>query len=94
MHKKLTDSGKRLMATYMQMNAPTLINTIITLELPNHSTKEEFLTGSHELLGYLRSKLHNHEIIIEVVVNEATEKKICLYTSRKIRTFKTNKSSD
>jgi trehalose utilization protein len=73
--QKMTDSGKRLMATYMQMNDPTLNGTTITLELPNHSTKEEFITGYHELLGYLRGKLHNHDITIEVVVNETVENK-------------------
>ena len=73
--QKMVDSGKRLMATYMQMNDPTLNGTKITLELPNQSTKEEFLSGSIELLGYLRGKLHNHDITIEVVVNETTENK-------------------
>ncbi len=73
--QKMTDTGKRLMATYMQMNDPTLNGTTITLELPNQSTKEEFLTGCHELLGYLRGKLHNHDITIEVVVNEIVENK-------------------
>lgn len=73
--KRLTDQGKRLMATYMQMNVPVLNGTTITLELPNESTKEEFQTGYHDLLGYLRGKLHNHDIIIEVKVNETTETK-------------------
>ena len=73
--QRLTDQGKRLMATYMQMNDPVLNGTTITLELPNQSTKEEFLTGHNELLGYLRGKLHNHDITIEVQVNEITETK-------------------
>lgn len=73
--QRLTDQGKRLMATYMLMNDPVLQGTTITLELPNESTKEEFLTGYHDLLGYLRGKLHNHDITIEVKVNESTETK-------------------
>ena len=73
--QRLTDQGKRLMATYMQMNDPVLNDTTITLELPNQSTKEEFLTGYNELLGYLRGKLHNHDITIEVVVNEISTTK-------------------
>ena len=68
--QKMTDAGKRLMATYMQMNDPSLNGTTITLELPNQSTKEEFLSGCHELIGYLRGKLHNHDITIDVRVNE------------------------
>jgi hypothetical protein len=71
--QKMTDSGKRLLATYMQMNDPTLNGATITLELPNQSKKEEFLSGCHELLGYLRGKLHNHDIDIHIVVDENIE---------------------
>jgi hypothetical protein len=35
----------------MQMNDPVLKGTLITLELPNESTKEEFLSGINEILG-------------------------------------------
>ncbi|MEZ4854171.1 DNA polymerase III subunit gamma/tau [Flavobacterium sp.] len=73
--QRLTDQGKMLMATYMKMNDPVLNGTTIELCLPNNSTKEEFLSGVNELLGYLRGKLHNHDIAIEVIVNESTEKK-------------------
>ena len=86
--QKMTDSGKRLMATYMQMNDPTLNGTTITLELPNQSTKEEFLTGCHELIGYLRGKLHNHDITIEVVVNETTENKYAFTPQEKFERLK------
>ena len=86
--QKMVDSGKRLMATYMQMNDPTLNGTKITLELPNQSTKEEFLSGSIELLGYLRGKLHNHDITIEVVVNETTENKYAFTPQEKFERLK------
>lgn len=86
--QKMTDTGKRLMATYMQMNDPTLNGTVITLELPNQSTKEEFLSGSIELLGYLRGKLHNHDITIEVVVNETTENKYAFTPQEKFERLK------
>ena len=86
--QKMTDSGKRLLATYMQMNDPTVNGSTITLELPNQSTKEEFLSGCHELLGYLRGKLHNHDITIEVVVNEATENKYAFTPQEKFERLK------
>jgi DNA polymerase-3 subunit gamma/tau len=73
--QRMQDSGKMLMSTYMLMNEPVLKGTTITLELPNESTKEEFLTGCGDLMGYLRGKLHNHDISIEVKVNESVEKK-------------------
>lgn len=73
--KRMSDSGKMLMATYMNMNEPILKGSTIILELPNESTKEEFLTGCGDLMGYLRGKLHNHDISIEVIINETVEKK-------------------
>ena len=73
--QRMQDSGKMLMSTYMLMNEPDLDGSTITLELPNESTKEEFLSGCTELLGYLRGKLHNHDIVINVKVNESVEKK-------------------
>jgi hypothetical protein len=86
--QKMVDSGKRLMATYMQMNDPTLNGTKISLELPNQSTKEEFLSCSIELLGYLRGKLHNHDITIEVEVNETTENKYAFTPQEKFERLK------
>ncbi|MBC7439779.1 MAG: DNA polymerase III, partial [Flavobacterium sp.] len=42
---------------------------------PNDSTKIEFESEKLELLGYLRGKLHNHDITIDVIVNEKVENK-------------------
>ena len=87
--KRLTDQGKRLMATYMLMSTPTLNGSKITLELPNQSTREEFETGNYELLGYLRGKLHNHDITIEVIVNEVVETKYAFTPDEKYEKLKT-----
>ncbi|CAM3551328.1 DNA polymerase III subunit gamma/tau [Flavobacterium gelidilacus] len=73
--QRMSDTGKMLLSTYMLMNEPILDGTTITLELPNESTKEEFLSGCVELIGYLRGKLHNHDIAINVKINETVEKK-------------------
>ena len=81
--EKMRNEGKRLLATYMQMNDPTLNGTTITLELPNQGTKEDFLSGCHELMTYLRGRLHNHEISIEVIVNEVTETKFAFTPQEK-----------
>lgn len=73
--KRLSDSGQKILSTYMQMNDPVLDGTTIRLELPNEGSKVDFDSGKHELLGYLRGKLHNHDITIEVHVNEAISSK-------------------
>lgn len=61
----------------MQINDPVLDSDGITvrLELPNEGSKVDFDNGKLELLGYLRGKLHNHDIVIETHVNEAVATK-------------------
>ena len=73
--QRLSDSGQKIMSTYMQINDPVLDGTRIKLELPNDGSKIDFDNGKNELLGYLRGKLHNHDIVIDVHVNEATTSK-------------------
>ncbi|CAM3596085.1 DNA polymerase III subunit gamma/tau [Flavobacterium saliperosum S13] len=73
--QKLSDKGQKIMATYMLINDPTLEGTTIKLELPNEGSKVDFDANKTELLGYLRGKLHNHDIVIDVHVNEVTETK-------------------
>ncbi len=70
--QRLSDNGQKIMATYMQINDPVLDKDghTIRLELPNQGSKVDFDNNKLELLGYLRGKLHNHDIIIEVHVNE------------------------
>lgn len=73
--QRLSDSGQKILATYMQINDPVLDGTTIKLELPNEGSKIDFDNNKHELLGYLRGKLHNHDITIEVHVNEVISSK-------------------
>jgi hypothetical protein len=70
--QRLSDSGQKIMATYMQINDPVLDpdGFTIRLELPNGGSKVDFDNNKLDLLGYLRGKLHNHDIVIEVHVNE------------------------
>lgn len=75
--QRLSDNGQKIMATYMQINDPVLDKDgfTIRLELPNEGSKVDFDNGKLELLGYMRGKLHNHDIVIETHVNEAVSKK-------------------
>lgn len=73
--QRLSDKGQKIMATYMRINDPVLEGTTIKLELPNEGSKVDFDNSKIELLGYLRGKLHNHDIVIDVHVNEVVETK-------------------
>ncbi|MFL9844503.1 DNA polymerase III subunit gamma/tau [Flavobacterium rhizosphaerae] len=70
--QRMSDNGQKIFATYMQMNDPVLAKDgfTIKLELPNEGSKVDFDNNKLELLGYLRGKLHNHDIVIETHVNE------------------------
>ncbi|WP_245571613.1 DNA polymerase III subunit gamma/tau [Flavobacterium filum] len=73
--QKLEERGQMIMQSLMLINDPKLEGTKITHELPNEGTKIEFERTKNEVLGYLRGMLHNHDIEIELVVNEKMENK-------------------
>ena len=68
--QRMEDKGYRIVASLLTINDPVLEGTTIIHELPNESSKIDFEKERPELLGYLRGKLHNHDITIEVKVNE------------------------
>lgn len=73
--QRLSDKGQKIMESLMLLSDPRLEGSKIIHELPNGSAKDEFEEGKLELLGYLRGKLHNHDIAIEVIVNEKMDRK-------------------
>ena len=68
--QRIEDKGYRIVASLLTINDPILEGTTIIHELPNESSKIDFEKEKPELLGYLRGKLHNHDITIDVKVNE------------------------
>lgn len=62
--------GQKIVETLMLFGTPKLDGFTIIHELPNESSKIEFETVKYDLLGALRGKLHNHDITIELIVNE------------------------
>nr|WP_294776018.1 DNA polymerase III subunit gamma/tau [uncultured Flavobacterium sp.] len=68
--QRMEDKGYRIVASLLTINDPILEGTTIIHELPNESSKIDFEKERPELLGYLRGKLHNHDIQINVKVNE------------------------
>ncbi len=68
--QRMEDKGYRIIAALLTLNDPILEGTTIIHELPNESSKIDFEKEKPDLLGYLRGKLHNHDIQIHVKVNE------------------------
>lgn len=73
--QRLGDKGHKIMESLLLISDPKLEGTTITHELPNEGSKIDFETEKIELLGYLRGKLHNHDITIKIIVNEKVENK-------------------
>jgi hypothetical protein len=71
--QRLSDKGQKIMESLLLISDPKLEGTTIIHELPNHSSRIDFESGKTELVGYLRGKLHNHDIDIQVKVNETMD---------------------
>ena len=74
--QRLNDKGHMIMESLLRISDPKLEGTTIIYELPNEGSKIDFEKEKPELLGYLRGHLHNHDISIEVIVNESVKSKI------------------
>ncbi|WP_417940596.1 DNA polymerase III [Flavobacterium sp. RS13.1] len=73
--QRLGEKGFKIMESLLLINDPKLNGTVITIELPNEGSKLDFESQINGLLGYLKGHLHNHDITIEVIVNETIENK-------------------
>ncbi|MFB0911361.1 MAG: DNA polymerase III subunit gamma/tau [Flavobacterium sp.] len=73
--KRLGDKGFKIMESLLLINDPVLNGFDITLELPNEGSKLDFEKEINGLLGHLKGHLHNHDITIDVIVNESFENK-------------------
>ncbi len=71
--QRLGEKGYKIMESLLLINDPKLDGTKISFELPNEGSKLDFESEMIGLLGHLRGHLHNHDIIIEVTVNESVE---------------------
>ena len=85
---RLTRSGIMIMSSLMGMVVPVLNGTTISLEMPNEGSKISFDENKYDLANYLRKKLNNYDIEIEIIVNEEVriEKKV-LDNKEKLQRF-------
>lgn len=73
--ERLGQKGLKIMESILLINDPVLDGTRIIYELPNEGSKLEFESQMNPLLGHLRGHLHNHDIVIDVIVNEQAQTK-------------------
>ncbi|MDG2052456.1 MAG: DNA polymerase III subunit gamma/tau [Flavobacteriaceae bacterium] len=73
--QKIEKDGKFNLLSHLSMSIPILKNTTIHLEYPNHTIKTELERVQYDILSYMKEKLQNYDIDLEIVVNETAEKK-------------------
>lgn len=67
--------GKFNLLSHLTMGTPKMQGSMIHLEFPNHTIKTEVEQAKFELLNFLREKLENFDIDLDITVNETAEKK-------------------
>ena len=69
------EKGEKILASIMETDTPVLKGKIIVLELPNETMKLELERIQYPLMGFLKEKLQNTQISLEIKVNESVAKK-------------------
>jgi len=82
--QKLDDAGKKILASNLNADVPKLRNeTTLWIELPNDTMKKEIEREKYDLMEYLKAKLNNHFISLQITVNEETAKKFAFTPEEK-----------
>lgn len=79
--QQIEKEGKFNLLSHLTMGEPQLDGATIRLEFPNDTIKVEVEREKHELISYLRERLKNHAIDLDITVNETAEKRYA-YTPR------------
>jgi len=82
--QKIDKEGRKILASNLHVDLPKLRDeTTICIEMPNDTMKKEIEREQYDLLEYLKSKLNNHFISLNITVNEKTAKKFAFTPEEK-----------
>ena len=80
--------GEKILASILQMDEPTLVDTAIQLSYSNHTNKIELERAQYPLLSYLRKTLKNYDLHLDITVNEEIAKKYAFTPQEKYEKLK------
>ncbi len=87
--QNLLQKGKKSMASILIADTPKLLkNFVIQFTLPNNLMGEQLQRGRTDLLGFLREKLNNYQISLDIKINETVEKKFAYTPQEKFDKLK------
>ncbi len=86
---KIDAQGKKILASNLQSDIPRLKNDYtIWIELPNTTMKKEVEREQTMVVNYLKEKLQNYGIELQITVNEKTMKKFAFTPEEKYQKLK------
>ncbi|MGF1554997.1 DNA polymerase III subunit gamma/tau [Paucihalobacter sp.] len=87
--KKLDDLGQKIVAATIHSRKPLLKDNFnLEVEVSNESSKIELERASNELMAYVRKKLKNYSINLEINVNDDIEKQYAFSPQEKYEKLK------
>ncbi len=72
---RLNKKGSKILASILETDTPKLEGKTVLVEMPNDTMKLDLEKGQNQLLAFLKQKLKNSHINLEITVNESTAKK-------------------
>ena len=78
----LEGEGKHNLASILSIDTPKLIDkTIMRVEYPNETNKVEVERSQFHLMSFIRKRLNNFDVSLDIIINEEKEKQYA-YTPR------------
>ncbi len=85
---RLKNKGEKILASIMETDMPKINGSVISIELPADTMKKDLERGQNQLMGYLKKRLDNTLITLEIQVNETTAKKYAFTNIEKYNKLK------
>ncbi len=85
---RLKNKGEKILASIMETDMPKLSEKVISIELPADTMKNELERHMHPLMSFLKKKLQNTLIALEIQVNEQVAKKYAFTDMEKFNKLK------
>lgn len=82
------EKGEKILASIMNTDTPVLKGKQIWIELPNETMKLELEKVQYHLMGFLKEKLQNTHIQLQISINENAEKKFAYTPIEKFEKLK------
>jgi len=85
---RLKNKGSKILASIMETDMPKIDGKVISIELPADTMKNELERMHNPLMGFIKKKLNNTLITLEIHVNEQVAKKYAFTEMEKFNKLK------